>query len=241
MDSHDIILAARNQAINTYPEADAKESLRASIDTAYRLAEAQLPAAPDYENLVNDVTDKVLRSYPYMTSQEFALVIEAGVAGELTRQTKPTAAAIFGWLAAYMSSDIRKEAIRNYRRNNTGDPSATEPTRAEKDEMNRQAEIRALRTLWAEYKANGRILDDHVPGFVAMAMDRAEKMRLFAIRPEHWTLAKERGAELCRKRTGLGGLGAALPYEPVFHTKWAMLEMCFSGQKQTGRDLVVNF
>lgn len=237
MDSHDIIVAARNQAINTYPERDAKESLRASIDTAYRLAEAQLPAAPDYENLVNDVTEKVLRSYPYMTSQEFALVIEAGVAGELTRQTKPTAAAIFGWLAAYMSSDLRKEAIRNYRRS-TPSSDARELSRAEIDALNRAAEVRGLRALWAEFKQYGRILDDHLQGYVAMVMDAAIDRNLFDIRPEDWKVAQEDASHIRRERGGW--LDRALPTEKSYITKWVMLEMCFGGQLATGRDLVID-
>lgn len=242
MDQHEIIIAARNQAMITYPEADAKETLRASIDTAYRRAEVPLPSGPDYEDLINDVTDKVRRSYGYMTSQEFALVIEAGVSGEFGSRTKPSAAAIFGWLAAYMASDTRKEAIRNYRRNNTGDPAAGELTRAEKDELNRQAEARALRSLWAEYKANGRILEtEHFRGYVAMACDGAMKRGLFVVRPEHWEDARKEAAHNRHRlmRSALGLRGAA-PDVPDSIVKWTMLEMCFSGQMQAGRDLVVN-
>ena len=240
MDSFDYIQAAKGQALMTCTPEDRAESIRAAVDRAFNLKAIPKPSGVDYETIITEVEKKVANAYPYMTSQELAWITERGVAGELTRDTKPTASAIFGWMYAYMNDDLRKEAIRNYRRNGLRDTSA-EPSRAEKDEMNRQAEIRALRTLWAEYKANGRILDDHVPGFVAMAMDRAVALNLFAIGPEHWKLAAEKGAELCRRRTGLGGLGAALPYEPVFHTKWAMLEMCFNGQRKTGRDLVVNF
>lgn len=242
MDAHDIILAARNKAMNTYPDGDAKETLRASIDRAYLLAELPLPDAMEYEQLVDNVTDKVLHSYPYMTSQEFTLVIEAGVAGELGSRTRPSAAAIFGWLAAYMNSDIRKEAIRNYRRGNTADPASGIKTPDEVAELNRQAEMRALNILWQEYKANGRILEtEHFRGYVAMALDGAVKRQLFRILPEHWEAARKEAARNRHRlmRSALGIRGAA-PDVPNSIVKWVMLEMCFSGQLASGRDLYVN-
>lgn len=231
MDSYDIIHAAQNRAMNTYTLEDAREALRASIDRAYKLAEIPLPTALEYEQLVGNITDKVLRSYPYLTSQEVALVADAGVAGELGGRTRPSAAAFFGWLAAYVGSDTRKEAIRNYRRGNTHDPSASEPTRAEKDELNRQAEVRALRTLWAEFKKNGRILEtEHFRGYVAMAMDGFEKRGIMRLTPENWEAARKVVREN-RRRWDLGTLGfrAAAPDVPGSVVKWAMLEMCFRG------------
>ena len=241
MDSYDIIHAAQNRAMNTYTLEDAREALRASIDRAYKLAEVPLPTALEYEQLVGNITDKVLRSYPYLTSQEVALVADAGVAGELGGRTRPSAAAFFGWLAAYVGSDIRKEAIRNYRRGNTHDPSASEPTRAEKDELNRQAEVRALRTLWDEFKANGRILEtEHFRGYVAMAMDGFTKRNIMQLTPENWDAARKQ-ADLNRRRFQLAstGLRAVAPDVPDSIVKWTMLEMCFQGLANANYELTI--
>lgn len=242
MDSYDIIHAAQNSALNTYPEADAREAIRASIDRAYRLAEVQVPAALEYQDMVENVTHKILYSYPYLTAQEVALVADAGVAGELGGRTRPSAAAFFGWLAAYVGSDTRKEAIRNYRRGNTHDPSASEPTRTEKDELNRQAEVRALRTLWAEFKTHGRILEtEHFRGYVAMAMDGFEKRGIMRLTPENWEAARKVVREN-RRRWDLGALGfrAAAPDVPGSVVKWAMLEMCFRGLVNANYELDIN-
>lgn len=242
MDPIDIIHAAQNPAMNTYTVQDARETLRASIDKAYRLAEVQLPNAVEYEQLVESVTDKIMRSYPYITSQEFYLVIESGVAGELGGRTKPSAAAFFGWLAQYVASDVRKEAIRNYRRSNAADPATRLRTPSEIAELNRQAEARAIRSLWAEYKANGRILEtEHLRGYVAMAMDGLAKRRIFDITDEHWAIAREEAKHNRHRlmRGALGFMGAA-PDVPDSVLKWTMLEMCFEGQLATGRDLVIN-
>ena len=242
MDTHDIILAAQGKSLNAYLDGDRKEAIRASVDLAYRLSELPVPPGADYEQLVTDIEGKIMRSYPYLTNQELALVCESGVAGELGSRTRPSTAAILGWLAAYMNSDLRKEAIRNYRRGNTSDPASGLKTPDEIAELNRQAEMRALNTLWQEYKANGRILEtEHFRGYVAMAMDGAVKRQLFRILPEHWEAARKEAAHnrLRIMRSALGIRGAA-PDVPDSVVKWVMLEMCFAGQKASGRDLIVN-
>jgi len=240
MDTHDIITAASNPAMNTYRQEDATEAVRSGVDRAYGLADVALPDAILYEQMVKDVTDKILRSYPYITSQEFVLVCESGVAGELGGRTKPNTAVIFGWLANYVNGDLRKEAIRNYRRGNRQDPSTTPLTRAEVDELNRAATVRAINVLWREYRDTGRLADDHLDGYCAMAMDGCIERDLFSIGEEHWKAAKEYAAKQYRRQNGLRGIGAVLNYSPVFKTKRRLLEMCFAGQKATGRDLIVS-
>lgn len=241
MDPLDIIYAAQNPAMNTYPIDDARETLRASIDRAYKLAEVPLPTALEYEQLVDNITTKILRSYPYLTSQEVALVADSGVAGELGGRTKPSAAAFFGWLAAYVNSDTRKEAIRNYRRGNTHDPAASTLTRSEVDEKNRQAEVRALNALWAEFCTHGRILEtENFRGYVAMAMDGFEKRGYIKLTEKDWDAARK----LVRKnfyRFNLHATGyrAAAPDVPNSALKWTMLEMCFQGLKNANYDLKV--
>lgn len=240
MDQYDIIHAAQGRAMNTYTVEDGKEAIRAVVDRAYNLSEVAKPSAIDYEQTVDDIHDKVLRSYGYITSRELALIAEAGVAGELGGRTRPSAAAFFGWIAAYVASDLRKETIRNYRRNNAGDPASRLKTPDEIAELNRAAEQRAILALWQEYKTSGHISDDHLDGYVAMAMDGATKRGLFAIRDEHWKQAKAQAVERAQRRIGGTWVNRVLPYNPIFQTKRVMLEMCFAGQLATGRDLIVN-
>lgn len=240
MDALDIIHAAKNPAMNTYKIDDAKESVRSAIDCAYRLAEQQLPTGPDYQQLVDDVTDKILKSYPYITSQEVMLVAEAGVAGELGNRVRPSAAAFFGWLAAYMASDLRKETIRNYRRNNGADPASRSLLPDEIAELNRKAEVRALRTLWAEFKRDGKFAADHLDGYVAMACDGFMKRNIMTVTEENWRQAKELAQRAALRKMGSNWVNRALPYDPVFLTKRMMLTMCFTGLKNAGYELEVN-
>ena len=176
--------------------------------------------------------------YPYLTSQEVALVADSGVAGELGGRTKPSAAAFFGWLAAYVNSDTRKEAIRNYRRGNTHDPAASQYTREEKDALNRAAEVNGLRRLWAGYKATGR-LDIVCDGYAAMLMDAFERRGYMKITEENWQQAREAAEREYRRQQGIP-FNAILNFSPEFKTKRFMLEMCFRGLRNAGYDFVVN-
>lgn len=238
MDANDIIRAGSGKSLNAYKIEDAKESVRIQIERAYTLAEVAKPDAFTYEQVVDEVLGKILRSYGYMTAQELSLVMEAGVAGEFGRQTRPSAGAIFSWIAAYMNSDVRRETIKTVRRNNSRQESRL-LTPSEVDELNRAAEVRALNTLWAEFKEHGQLADDHRRGYVAMAMDGAMKRDLFAITPEHWKMAKEDAKDIDRRQKN-AWIDRTLFYNPDHLVKWAMLEMCFNGQLSTGRDLVVN-
>lgn len=261
MDAHDIMLAAKGQALNAYLLDDAKEVVRMHVDRAYTLTEQPKPDAFVYDQTVSDVLDKVLRSYGYITSQEMALVVEAGVGGELTRQTKPSAAAIFGWIAAYMDSDLRKAVMRDLRRN-TRDSIYLSPedvasllvtasrrpldtpeldslrhsgnlTSEVTAELNRMSELRALRSLWQEYKALGHLAEDHLDGYCAMAMDGLIKREVFKISDEDWRQARREAGLL---DVSAQGIGAALS-TPTSRTKRAMLEMCFRGLAEAGMEL----
>lgn len=240
METLDIIHAAQGRSLNAYPIDDARESVRSHVDRAYNLAEVPLPNGPDYEVLVNEITDKILKSYPYMTSQELALVAESGVAGELGGRTRPSAAAFFGWIASYMNSDLRKEAIRNYRRGNSGDPASRLLTPDERATLNRQAGVRMLTTLWNEYKRLGRISDDHLDGYVAGAYDYAMECGLFNVSPEFVEKARMQAKTDWQRRSRMTGLAAMLnEYVPQFHMKRILLGWCFNGQRNTGKDLVI--
>ena len=241
MDAHDYIQAAKGGAIMDRAQEDRTEIIRTAVSRAYSLKGLPVPSGVDYELITTEVERKIAASYPYMTGQELTYITEMGVAGELTKETRPTASAIFGWMSAYIHGEERKDALRSYRRTlqwNNRDRDAASVTPEETAALNRAAEVRGLRTLWAEFKQHGRILDDHLQGYVAMVMDAAIDRNLFDIRPEDWKVAQEDASHIRRERGGW--LDRALPTEKSYITKWVMLEMCFGGQLATGRDLVID-
>ena len=175
MEQFDYIQAAKGSRIMDRSQEDRAEMVRVAVTRAYELRGMPTPSGSDLQFIINEAEKKIASMYPYMTGQELTILTEQGVAGELTRDTKPTASAIFGWMAAYMTSDARKEALRNYQRNLHWNGDQHGPSEDEVAELNRQAEVRALRTLWAEFKTHGRILEtEHFRGYVAMAMDGFE-------------------------------------------------------------------
>lgn len=240
MESFDYIQAAKGSCLMDRSQEDRTEMVRVAVTRAYELKGLPLPSGADLQFIINETERKVASMYPYMTGQELTILTEQGVAGELTRDTRPSASAIFGWMAAYMNGDARKEALRNYRRNIQWHGEQDGPSPAEVAELNRAAEQRAITALWREYRTTGKIADDHLDGYVAMAMDGAVKRGLFAIRDEHWEHARNLARRDRLRQMGSSWVNSALPYDPVFLTKRHLLLMCFAGQKATGRDLVVN-
>jgi len=240
MEAFDYIQAAKGDRLMDREYEDRTESIRIAVQRAYELKGIPLPSGSDFQFVVNEVGRKVESMYPYMTSQELSILTEQGVAGELGRETKPTASAIFGWMAAYMTCDARKEALREYQRNLRWRGNQDGPSPDDVVELNRAAEQRAILALWAEYKTAGRLSDDHLDGYVAMALDGALKRGLFAVKDEHWDYARKLAREDYKHQQGIRGIGAVLNYTPAFRAKRHLLEMCFNGQRQSGRDLVVN-
>lgn len=242
MDAHDYIIAAKGGAIMDREQQDRTEIIRTAVSRAFFLKGLPLPSGVDYELITTEVEKKISAAYPYMTGQELTYITEMGVAGELTKETRPTASAIFGWMAAYMNSEERKDAMRTYRRTlQWNDRRNTDLSREEKDELNRQAEVRALRTLWDEFKANGRILEDeHFRGYVAMACDGFVKRNIMRLTPENWKAAREQ-ADRNRRRFQLASIGlrAVAPDVPDSVVKWTMLEMCFQGLVNANYELTI--
>lgn len=240
MDAHDYIQAAKGGAILDRQPADRVELIRIAVTRAFNLKGQALPSDIDFHFILENVEKKVADSYPYMTAQELTYITEMGVAGELTKETRPTASAIYGWMAAFMNGEERKEALRTYRRTlRWNDRQDNELTPDEKDELNRRAEVRALRTLWQEFQDSGRFAADHLDGYIAMACDAFLKRRYMTVTDEHWRMAKEAARKEAQRSLGSGWINRALPYDPVFKTKRIMLAMCFQGLKDAGYDLTI--
>ena len=228
MDYHDYIQAAKGDVILDRTPADRAELISMAVDRAFTLRGMAKPDPISRDFIVTELDKKISTNYRYLTAQELTYIAEMGVAGELTRDMKPTASAFFGWIAAYMNSDARKEALREYQRNLRWNGEHNGPTQNEVAELNRQAEVRAINSLWREFEKNGRILDDHLDGYVAMAMDGLSKRNIINITEENWKQARVLAEKLYRRQQGIP-FNAILDFSPEFKTKRVMLEMCFRG------------
>lgn len=240
MEAFDYIQAAKGSRILDRAPEDRAESIRIAVTNAYRLKAIDLPSGSDLQFIINEVEKKVAAMYPHMTSQELTILTEQGVAGELTRDTKPTASAIFGWMHAYITNDARKEALRNYQRNLHWNGTQNGPSPEDVAELNRQAEVRALRTLWAEFKDKGRFAADHLDGYVAMACDGFLKRGYMTVTEADWQKAKDAATKEAHRALGSSWVDRALPYNPVFRTKRIMLAMCFRGLVNANYELEIN-
>jgi len=228
MDYHDYIQAAKGDVILDRTPADRAELISMAVDRAFTLRGMAKPDTIARDFIVTELDKKISTNYRYLTAQELTYIAEMGVAGELTRDMKPTASAFFGWIAAYINSDARKEALRDYRRNLRWNGEHNGPTQNDVAELNRQAEVRAINSLWREFEKNGRILDDHLDGYVAMAMDGLSKRNIINITEENWKQARVLAEKLYRRQQGIP-FNAVLGFSPEFKTKRVMLEMCFRG------------
>lgn len=239
MEAFDYIQAAKGSRILDRNAEDRAEMIRIAVTRAYELKDAPLPSNSDLQFIINEVEKKIAAMYPHMTGQELTILTEQGVAGELTRDTKPTASAIFGWMAAYILSDARKEALRNYQRNLRWNGDQHGPSPDEIAELNRKAEVRALRTLWAEFKRDGKFAADHLDGYVAMACDGFMKRKIMTVTEENWRQARELAQKAALRKMGSNWVNRVLPYDPVFQTKRMMLTMCFTGLRNAGYELTI--
>ena len=166
MDGNEIILAATGQPFGAMMLHTRLDTVRANIVRAYGLRGLGVPDNMELESMTKEVTSKIDRSYRHMTAAELAMVMEAGVSGELGKDVRITCASIFGWIAAYMSSDLRKEALRTGMRMRSPqrDLLPAEQVKA----MNSAAEVRGAKLLWEEYKANGCLAPEHLDGYLEM-------------------------------------------------------------------------
>ena len=239
MEAFDYIQAAKGSRLMDRSQEDRTEMVRVAVERAFELKGMTKPSNSDLQFIINETEKQVASRYPYMTGQELTIITERGVAGDLTHETKPTASAIFGWMVKYMNEDARKEALRNYQRNLRWNGEQHGPSPDEVAELNRKAEARALRTLWAEFKRDGKFAADHLDGYVAMACDGFMKRNIMNVTEENWRQAKDLAQRAALRKLGSNWVDRALPYDPVFQTKRVMLAMCFKGLVNAGYELEV--
>lgn len=109
------------------------------------------------ETTVRKLAEVLLRDYPDITDKELRLVMEAGVSGELGRETWVSGASIMQWLRNYYRHVSRLAVIGANEEQAKG---KTRKTKAEIEELNNAACKEKARSAFEYYKQHGTIFGD---------------------------------------------------------------------------------
>ncbi len=232
MDAEEIKLALRGKALRNYDRDTLKEVVRTAVTKAYGLKGLALPLEGELALMVDEISGKISRSYSFITSQELFIIVEAGVTGEVGRDSRVSCASFFGWIAGYVASDIRKDVIRGYR-------TATRPSPYDVDtinEMNRQAEVRGINGLWGEYKDNGMLLDGHLDGYCAMVYDALVSRGRVAVGQNVIEEARRRAKSELRR---MGSTRTLKDGSLDMKVKKHLLLLCFDYFRRNGKELSI--
>lgn len=232
MDAEEIKLALRGKALRSIDNGTIKELVRTALVKAYGLKGFPLPVEAEIALMVDEIAGKIGRSYSFLTSQELFIIVEAGVTGEIGRDTRVSCASFFGWIAGYVASDIRKDVLKGLRQPQKQPLYDIDTV----NEMNRQAEIRGINYLWGEFKEYGRLLDGHLDGYCAMVYDAIIARWGFRFGNDVMDAARSKAiAEMRRSREARTLKDGSLDAKVKKH----LLLMCFRHCSKKGVDLSI--
>lgn len=125
------------------------------------------------DTTVKRVTDILVRDYPSFTDKELKLVMEAGISGELGRETWVSGASILQWLRAY-SRHASRISIVDEQTEKTKQRHCK--TKAEIDELNRRSFETKIHSAFEYYKEQGSIFGEdqrafHLPQWAAIVYE----------------------------------------------------------------------
>lgn len=213
MDGNEILQAATGQSFGSMMLHSRLDIVRANIVRAYGLRGLGVPDAVELESITREVESKIGRSYRHMTAAELAMVMEAGVSGELGKDVRITCASIFGWISAYMSSDQRKEVLRTTMRRRS--PQKDMLPAEQVESLNAAAQLRGARVLWEEYKANGSLAPEHLDGYIEMVCDGLMRRGVISPNKAAWAEAEKKARAEERRVTNGRSLSDCLKARKV--------------------------
>lgn len=156
------------------------------IDGALRRAYYLRGLEPDNGEIslaVEELEYKAAHTYPFLTGAEFRLVLEAGVSGEYGGDKRMTVANCFAWLAAYVSSEIRKGVVADTVRTMPAPAAAPPLSYHEIVQRNEDAGRNGALRLFEEVRTTGTF-DVTVAGYAAMIYDYLVKRGKMNPKPE---------------------------------------------------------
>lgn len=127
------------------------------------------------QTICRKVASVILRDYPNLTDNEFEIILEAGISGELGKDTWVSGASILQWMRVYSNHPTRiaiideKEEERN---------DSHRLTRSEVEELNEKACKEKAKSAFEYYKEHGTIYSGsdprglHLPQFASIIYHR---------------------------------------------------------------------
>lgn len=91
-------------------ESQVEDVIRFKVSECSKLRGQQM-GVDILHTVVRKVTEVILRDYPTLTDEEFTLILEAGVSGDLGKETWVSGASILQWLKAYQRDKARTNVI----------------------------------------------------------------------------------------------------------------------------------
>lgn len=167
------------QAIETgcrfdgYPsESSIETMLRWKINDAMRLKGQSGMDESMAQTICRKVTEFLLRDYPSLTDKEFELILEGGMTGDFGKETWVNGANIMMWVKSYAHDNARRNAVCQLDK----PAEKKSKSKAEIDELNKQAVEGKVASAMQYYKYNGTIFGSeasafHLPQFAAICYD----------------------------------------------------------------------
>lgn len=125
------------------------------------------------DTMEKKIADVLIRDYPSLTDKEVELMLEAGISGELGKETWVSGASMLQWLRAY-NRHVSRLAIIDEQTEET--KKKHRMTKAEVDELNKKAFENAVHFAFDYYRESGKIFgpDDrafHLPQWASMVYE----------------------------------------------------------------------
>ena len=186
-----------------------ENAIRWSINDAMKMRGQGNVDEGTMQTIIKKVCEVILRDYPSLTDKEFDLILDAGVSGELTKETWVSGAIILQWLRLYQRTP---QKINVLDADTEQEKESKRKTKAEIDELNRQAfeekihsafdYFKECRTIWSaseDERARRMDKDDprcfHCPQWAAIVYNHyREEGKIKAPAPERIKEAQEWGA-----------------------------------------------
>lgn len=133
-----------------------EQTIRWSINDAMKMRAQAISGDGSHETVTKRITEIILRDYPSITIEEFKLMLDAGISGELGKETWVSGASVLQWLRAYMNHPTRLAIIDEQ---TAETQEKHRKTKAEIDELNRLSFESKVHSAYEYYKEAGDIFD----------------------------------------------------------------------------------